>query len=306
MKPKQVQITYHTLVKKMYKTSPDYDENNQFHPFFEAPEIFSSILKLSKKKRFFNLQNDKFCFVSNAKVEELVNDVIMIQGNFISARNKFRPNLINRKTGEERPNPRALSEGDIERTHFAVKVDVSKDEVYLFLQKNHQGLTKLNFTNYLNAYSKKYLSLNKLKKDYVIQDLIIGRDDFLPALKALKRTRLAELWVKKEILGSPALNFSNRTASVKSDIKITIPSITRESITSVAIDAFNLMNSSNGPESPIDQIRIYGKDIDGNETILDTGFMGKVDHVNVDLNPETGELIGTDLANAIRHFAHTF
>ena len=56
-----------------------------------------------------------------------------------------------------------------------------------------------------------------------------------------------------------------------------------------------MFNKLNGKKHyGINRIRIYGEDENGNNTYIDTNFMGRNDFINANLNEDTGEIITED------------
>ena len=136
-----------------------------------------------------------------------------------------------------------------------------------------------------------------------IKHFVIVKNNFLKELETLNRTKMAEIYFDKHLLGSKALNFSNRFVSLKKDLKLTLSASKSESITEVAFDLYNSFTNSN---SDISKVRIYGVDENNNEKILDTTFMGRVEFIKVDLNQETGEVNSTQLFTGLVKMANSF
>lgn len=294
---KDVKISFHTLIQRMWKVkSEDQIVEN---PFYIIQEIIEYVSKLPKKHKFYDLKNNKFCFLESVKIS--TENEVIISGVFKSARNEFRPNIINKRTGNERPNPKDLSEGDIEKTHFLIKF--SQNEVFLFFEHNFFGLTINNLINYFTFFCDKYFENKGLKRNFTIIHSIIPRNNFLTELERLKRTRIAEIYFDKKLLGSDSLNFSNRTASLKKDLILTAKAMTNESISGMVIDCFNLLNIK---DSNISKVRVYGMDDENNEIILDTSFMSKIEYTNVDLDLTTGELNSTQLLSGLKIISNSF
>lgn len=297
MKSKDTKIHFYSLIKREWKSSKQEDIEDA--PFYEVGDVLDYVLKLSKKKRFFDLQNDKFCFL-----DSFVLDNNFCSGYFKSARNEFRPNLIDKVTGTERKNPKVKTEGDIEKTHFVFRIDKANKEVYLFLEYNHSGISIQNIVNYLTKFGREYAAKNNFSSKYSLKHLMIVRNNFLTELERLKRTKIAEIHIDKQILGNDFLNFSNRTVSIQKDVLLKVKAEKSEDITNFAIDAFNKF-SSNTNES-ISKIRVYGQDENDNETYIDTSFMGQVDFIRAKLDDDTGEAVTKDLLDEIRKIANSF
>lgn len=296
IKEKEVKIGYHTLVQRMWRQKAE-DEIID-NPLLMVNDILSYVEKLPKKKKFFDLHNDKFCFLESFKKET---NLITV-GIFKSARNEFRPNLINKRTGSERPNPKEITEGDIEKTHFLIKIDETENDVYLLLENNFYGITINNFINYLTHFCKEFYKLKEKSKNFSIKYSIIPRSNFLTELEKLTRAKIAEVYFDKQLLGSKALNFSNRTISLKKDLKLIATASPRESITEVAVDLFNALNLR---KSPITKVRVIGKDENENDVILDTSFMSKIDFLTIDVNSDTGEINSIQLFSKLKGLAKT-
>lgn len=173
-------------------------------PLYIINEITDFISKQSKTKRFLDLKDNKFCFLETVSKEQNENNVTIIKGIFKSARNEFRPNLIHKKTGIERKNPKEISEGDIEKTHFVIKVDKINDEVYLFLEYNFHGIFTQNVIDYFENFYVQMLKPNGQSRNSSIKHFVIAKNNFLTELETLNRTKMAEIYFDKHLLGSKA------------------------------------------------------------------------------------------------------
>ena len=308
LKNKDVKVTYHTIMQRMWrkrgkKAEDAEDEVIKENPFYMINDILIFVSKLSIKNRFYDLKDDKFCYLDLLQVSTPCDDIVILKGIFESARNEFRPFLINKKTGDKRPNPKAINEGDIDRTHFLVKIDNQQNEVYVFFEKNFYGITIHNFVNYINEFTKSYYIKKKMPKEFSIFHLDIPRANFMTELELLQRTSLAEVYFTKQLLGSKYMNFSNRTISLKDSLILTAKANKKESITEFAVDLYNNLQGKN---SPISRIRIRGVDPNNNEVLLDTQAMCKSDYIEVDLNQDTGEINSTQLFTGITDIANSF
>ena len=297
---KKVKITFHTIVKRMWKKIKNQSIKDE--PFWMAENILSYIQKMSKKERFYNLKGGKICFLESLKKEVIDENTYMLSGHFKSARTEFRPDLIDKKTGKERENPKKMSEGDIEKTHFVLKFS-KEDEVYLLIERNPSGINIDNFVNYITFFTKKYLEERKEKKNFTILHLEIPRNNFLTELENLERAVQTEVYFDKKLLGSNALNFSERTISLKRDVILVAKASIKESITEFGVDLWNKMQQKS---SLISKIRIKGRDNRNNEVLLDTNLMCKADFIEVDINKSTGDLNTIQLLTAIKNIAKSF
>jgi len=298
---KKVKITFHTFIQRMWKKKKD-DEVKEY-PFYLIENVLDYVSKLGKKAKFRDLKGNKFCYLEYID-EKVINDNILIYtGLFKSARNEFRPDLINKRTGIERKNPKEIMEGDIEKTHFLIKIDKETKDVYFFLEKNFYGVTIDNITDYLTGFTQKYCNSKSEKKNFSIIHLEIPRNTFLTELETLSRTSLAEVYFNKQLLGSKALNFSNRFVSLKQDLVLTAKASAKESITEVGVDLWNKFMQK---DSPISKIRIRGIDQNKHEVLLDTAFACKTEQITVDVNADTGEVNSTQLYTGLKNIANSF
>lgn len=284
MKTKETKINYYSILKRLYKTKRQ-EENEEVY-FDEIFYKMDKIKKLSKANRTYDLKGDKFCLLDSVSF-----DTDYCFGYFKSARNEFRPNLIDRKTLKERNSPKAKSEGDVEKTHFLIKKD-SSGEIILFLEHNHNGITINNFINYLQKYSKEIDVKDKSPNRYKLVFSIIAKHNFLTELEHMQRAKIAEIYIDKQLLGNEALNFSDRIVPIKQDIKLIAKADWKADLTKFGVDLFNKLNGKK--DYGINRIRIYGEDENGNNTYIDTNFMGRNDFINANLDEDTGEIITQD------------
>lgn len=297
MKTKDTKIQFYALIKRDWK-SPNQEDIVET-PFYDVKNVLEYVSKMTKKKRFYDLKNDKFCFLDTFSI-----DKNFCSGFFKSARNEFRPNLINKTTGNERKNPKEKTEGDIEKTHFVIRIDQANNEVYLFLEHNHTGISVQNIINYLNKFGREFSSNNNVSSRFSIFYQMIARNNFLAELEKLERTKIAEIHVDKQILGNDFLNFSNRTVSIQQDVLLKVKAERSEDIKNFAVDIYNKFSGKK--DESISKIRIYGQDENGNETFIDTSFMGQVDFIPAKLDDDTGEAVTQDLLSGIRKIANSF
>lgn len=282
---KDVKVLFYQLYVKQWKKGKR--DSSQLEPYLEVEETLTKISRLARLKRFYDLNDGKFFFLESFKsIEDDEN--IILKGYFKSARNEFRPNLVNKKTGQERRNPKLLVEGDIEKTHFIFKIAKERNEVYLLLEFNYHGITCTNIIEYLTHYQRIFHKNDATKKYFEILKSMIPGNDFIHGLQLSNRIKMAEVFFDKQLLGGNALNFSNRTISLKQDLKLIATADIGENIKELAADLFNAFNADG---SKISRVRVFGNDADNNDIKLDTQSIIKNEWVKVDLNPETGEVV---------------
>lgn len=223
------------------------------------------------------------------EIENKHDGITILYGVIKSAISNFRPKLINRRTATERENPKEKAEGEIEHTHFCIKIYKTEEynDVLFLLEKNGNGITINHFINYLTHYNKSFIKDTEGKIKYSIQYQIIAREDIDDAIKNLGRTKIAELHVDKQILGTDALRFSNRTHSAQKDIVITIKAERQSSISDLALDCLKCLNIA---DAKITRMRVWGETDDKQNILIDTSIFSKKTEIRCPLNPETGEV----------------
>lgn len=300
MENKDARIQFAVLFKRIYKTEIVESNDIQEVPFYEVDKVVEFIIKLAKKKRFYNLKSDKFCFIDDAEI-----DGNYISGTFKSARNKFRPNIINKTTGDERPNPKSKLDGEIEKTHFVIKIDKDDNSVYLFLESNFNGISLLNLTNYFNIYSKFYNRKIKESDQYSLKHDLVGINNFKTELERFSRTKVAEVYYDKKILGSDYLNFNkNRVVPVKEDVMLTMKADKGLDINSIALEAYNKLTGNS--KSGITRVRIRGNDENGNETTIDTEHLARKEFISSLMDEDKGEFITEEFLKQLLKIARAF
>lgn len=264
-------------------------------PFDFVDEVITFILSKKGKARNYHLKNDKICSIESATIKKVKDkngvEYVSILGLFKSAQCKYRPRWWDIQTDEERDSQKKLTEGDKEKTHFAIKI--TKEEVLLIVEINGNGITSNNIVNYINEFTKLYLKSQKKKKNFTVDFLKIGKDDINAEINKLNRARSAEVFFDKALLGGRALMFSDNTISVKKDLKLVLTAEPKESIKSTVIDIYNYFRK--GKKSPISKIRILGKDEEGKDITIDTSFFEKIESISVLINESTGQVQTTSI-----------
>lgn len=80
----------------------------------------------------------------------------------MSAKYNHRPPLINKDTASRRDNPKALSEGEEERTHMVFKY--MGDEIVALIEEHKYGISINAVAKYLSHYADLYYESEDLKR----------------------------------------------------------------------------------------------------------------------------------------------
>lgn len=244
--------------------------------------IIISIAGLPKNQRILEFKSkNKFHMLFSQKFDINNHNII-----FASAKYNHRPPLIDKNTAGLRDNPKFIYEGEQENTHIALKY--LKDEIVLLLEERTVGITIKNLAYYLSYFLNRINSANNSK--YQIEYSLIPKEDFQKEFEKLKKVKVCEVHVTKQILGSEFLDFAERTETIKNDIVITIKPIKGMSIKN---PSSNIVKKYFGKDKKINKIRILGESKSGNKVLLDTEVIKMIEYVEVDINEVTG-IINSD------------
>jgi hypothetical protein len=252
MKPKQKTVNFYFLKRKHFTDPPTEDNYPDLKKFLD--DIYSQKLI----HRMLDFSENKFVYLDvNTKDSNGILELV-----FTCARQKFRANLVDRKTGEERKNPKKTTEGEKEKTHVVIKV--IKDETQIIMERNGNGITINNLFEYLNFMYKRVYG----DRDFIFAYDILVKTDLFKEINAMRRIFNTEITVEKSILGDSVLNYSNRTTHVQNNLTLILKAKREESIKDTVLDCFQLIN--NAQKAPIRRMFIRGKDDHKNDIVLDT------------------------------------
>lgn len=170
-------------------------------------------------------------------------------------------------------------------------IKITNDEVFLLVEVNGNGVSVNNIISYLNQFTREYLKKKKKTKNFTVEYTKIARDNFISELEKLKRATSIDVFFNKSLLGSRALQFSERTSAIQDQVKLTLKAERNKSAKEVGIDIFNRLNrqkKNNAQE--VSKIRIYGKNENDKDTFIDTTFMEKIEPIKVSINESTGQV----------------
>lgn len=196
---KERKIAFYTLVKDMWANNADGLEG--LIPFYEIKEVFNYID--GRKRRSLKLKSNKACSLESFSMKQDSKDSsILITGLFKSAAYKYRPPYWDTETDEERESPKKQTEGEKEKTHFAIKI--TNDEVFLLVEVNGNGVSVNNIISYLNQFTREYLKKKKKTKNFTVEYTKIARDNFISELEKLKRATSIDVFFNKSLLKDSA------------------------------------------------------------------------------------------------------
>lgn len=273
-------------------------EQEDYQISHELDKILSFIGGQESITKKADLSAEKFCLLESCLYDSqtLVHRVV-----FKSAVHSYRAPLLDRELVTERDNPKLLQEGEIYKTHFVIKSN--GDDVILVAEKFKGGLTVRQFIAYLNKFKQNFCEEDSVNLNYCFSYETIAKDNIDEELEKLSRVMSADIYVDKQLLGGEALNFSQRLETVQESIIVEVRASRSQSIKETIKD---VLAKFNGGERFVNKIKIKGRNSSNNEVTIDTEFIEKVEHVEAQLNSETGEVNSTyilrqmsDIANAL-------
>lgn len=236
----------------------------------------------SNRAKKQDISDDRICFLDIFEYNE---DSCLLKMLFKSAKHSYRAPLLNRNTVEARENPKTMEEGEQIKTHLLIKF-VNGDAI-VFLETGRNVLTLKIITDYLNTFISIFNNAHRRDRiEGTFSFDMIPRDDFREVLDNMERVLCAEVFIDKQVLGSNALNFSDRIEHVQDNIILEIKTERRETIKHTIYDIFSRLT---GGQSVIRRIRVKGKTSDTNESIIDTSFINKKEFIDAQQNEDTGE-----------------
>lgn len=236
----------------------------------------------SNRAKKLDIADDRICFLDFFEYDE---EAGLLKILFKSAKHSYRAPLLNRNTVEARENPKTMEEGEQVKTHLFIKF-VAGDAI-VFLETGRNILTLKIIIDYLNTFIS--IFNNAHRRDRIEGGFcfdMIPRDDFSEVLDSMNRVLCAEVFIDKQILGSDALNFSDRIDHVQDNIIIEIRTERKETIKNTIYDIYSKLT---GGRTDIKRIRVKGKTSDTNESIIDTSFINKKEYIDAQQNEDTGE-----------------
>ncbi|WOE69127.1 hypothetical protein RZR97_08395 [Hydrogenimonas thermophila] len=281
-------IRFYTIDFTLYQNSQEIMQNpNNIMQIFLA-----NFNNTNSNNRKMDINNNRFCLLE----EDYDFDGQYLSGYFISAKTQHRPPLIDEETLTRRENPKQLTEGEEERTHFVMKIDQSTDEIILLLESRKVGITPLVIAKYI----KKFLNNSNIEYRYSI----ITRDNFIDELENLDQVKVCELFVEKEILGSEALNFSDINEQMQEEVSLTVKAKRYQSIKDKALEIAR--NVIGGTEQRIRRIKVLGLDNNNNPVTLNTTAAQLDSYVRVNLDEETKIVDTDDILRRMREMLENF
>lgn len=201
---------------------------------------------------------------------------------FKSCKFNHSPNYMSSEDGTERKTDKKLTEGEKEITHMLLRID--EREAYAIFEERKSGVSMTNVIKYLNG---KLIGLNMIDNvddKRQIEEGIIPSEDFMTLIDKSERIVSAELIVEKELLGSGFLNMLDLDGTSRDDIVIMVKAKPREGLPRRTFKNFaeNIIAGRVNAK----RMRMYAKDENNMNTIIDTNRVKRIEEITVNLRKD--------------------
>lgn len=250
---------------------------------FFNPPLFCDFLGylngLPTQNKLFNDAKTKKAVSLDTISNETKNGIHLYKIVFKSCKYNHSPDYMSSRDGSERPSDKKLDEGDKELTHMCMRID--ENEAYTVFEDRRNGVTIGGVISYFNRHLKTFLQSKGKTDDFYLWAGIVPSDDFMQALGNASRISIADIFVDKSVLGSGYLNLMEVDASSQEDLMLTLKSKPRQSLPKRAIEGTFRKIATNG--TVVNRIRLYGKDINKMNMVIDSLNQKKINEIVVEL-----------------------
>lgn len=244
-------------------------------------EFLTYLNGLPDQDKLFNDEKTKKAVSLSSLRDETKEGLHLYKIVFKSCKYNHSPDYMSSRDGSERVSDKRLDEGDKELTHMCMRID--GNEAYTVFEDRRNGVTIGGVISYFNRYFKNFLRAKGIEESFYLWAGIVLPDDFMTALNNTTRVSVAEIFVDKSILGSGYLDLMDIDASSQDDLVMTLKSKHRQSLPKRAIQSTFRKLSTAG--TVVKRIRLYGKDVNRMNVMIDSLHQKKVEEVIVDLLP---------------------
>lgn len=253
-------------------------ENHRFDPALFC-DFLAYLDALSTQDKLFNDEKTKKAVAVDQMLNETKSGLHLYKIVFNSCKYNHSPDYMSSRDGSERISDKRLDEGDKELTHMCMRID--GHEAYTIFEERRNGVTIGGVISYFNRHLKDFLHARGITDDFYLWAGVVPPDDFITALSNATRISAADIYVDKAVLGSGYLNLMELDASSQNDLVMTLKTVPRQSLPKRAMQGLFRRISTEG--TVVNRIRLYGKDINGMNTMIDSLHQKKVDEVSVNL-----------------------
>jgi len=246
--------------------------------------LFSEFLayadSMSGEERIFNDATSKKAVDFDSIYREEKEGLILYKVTFKSCKYQHSPNYMSSVDGSERPSDKQLEEGEKEITHMCISIKTN--EAYTIFEQRKNGVSIGGVIKYFNKLFKVFLTQNGIVENLYLFASLIPPDDFLTLLDNSERILQANIFTEKRVLGTGYLDLMSVDPSLQDYLVITAKAKRGESLSKRAMREAFLKVSTEGTTTT--RIRIYAKDIDKLDVVIDSMGVKKIDEITVELN----------------------
>lgn len=249
------------------------------------PELFCTFLEYlkdlpSQEKLFNDEKTKKATSVENILLERK-EGLTLVKVVFKSCKYNHSPDYMSSLDGSDRASDKRLDEGEKELTHMCMRID--SHEAYTIFEDRRNGVTIGGVIAYFNRHLKNFLQMRGIQDSFYLWAGLVPPDDFMTALENVTRISIADIFVNKRVLGSGYLDLMDLDANSQDELVMTLKSKPRQTLPKRAIRTTFIKLTTGGTE--VERIRLYGKDINKMNTIVDSLNQKKTEEIIVDLLP---------------------
>ena len=246
-------------------------------------EFIEYMDKLPDEDKLFNdVNNSKAVSMANIK-DETKQGLHLYKIVFKSCRYNHSPDYMSSEDGSERTTDKKLFEGEKELTHMCLRIDTS--EAFTIFEERRNGVSIGGVIRYFNTHYARFLARKGRYDATTIYSGIIPSDGFDKFYRSVERINIAEIYADKKMIGSEYLGLMEPDKSMQDDFVITLKAKRGEGLAKRGIKALWEKITSG---SEITRVRLYAKDIDKMNVILDSLHQKKLEEVIVDLREKDG------------------
>jgi hypothetical protein len=284
-------IEFHSLA--IQSTERDSDPVYDFEPT-AITSVLEYISSIPTMKNRFSDAEGKRMYLSTADGTYDPDGKLLYQKLiFISFKPHYRPDLIDGVSGAERGNPKKSTEGEKSKTHIVLKYTEGEGTLVCIERNRQKGVTIGYIVEYLNRFLRESGEENY---KFTFSTLVIT--NFLDALNKFTVLYEGQLEVTKKILGSEYLNLTERTRSIKENLKIEMKPESKRvnNLKESALDVYDNMTSGG---SIVTRMTLRGHSTEGDNITIDTSTLEKTMSVEAQVNEDTGEVESSSIFTEI-------
>ena len=248
-------------------------------------KCFQSIKKLKKTKRVYdNSALNRFHFLFSYNQDGQYG-----WGYFKSAKYNHRPDLIDKQDLLERQNPKKITEGEAEKTHFSF--GINGGEILLLLETKRDGVQINTFKLYIESF------LRKMNHNFRLNIGLSVTGDFNDKLKEMERVSSVEIYTPYKQVSDTFGKVPISKGDIQDDAIITFKAKRSRSIKNTAKSFYQAF--TNKKRDDVARVRVHGKTASQSSILLDTNILKDHDIIKVELD-DNGQVTTNSILPALK------